>query len=355
MADVELSEPWVLSPRDDEVDAFAYSPAMRSIRRIIEEVAGTNAAVLIRGESGAGKDVVARAIHAASPRHQNAWVKVNCAALPADLLEAELFGHEKGAFTGAHRRKLGKFEFAHLGTIFLDEIGELPLPLQPKLLHVLQDLAFFRIGGRELIKVDVRVVASTNRNLELALENGQFREDLYYRLNVVEIQVPPLRHRREEIPALATLFLKGFNRQYRREVTLSSNVLELFTAYSWPGNVRELENIVRRLVVLANAKQVCDELLTRLRMQSQPVADRLPDRIPDRIEVPPSNGGVGLKEIARQAALDAERRALLEVLNRVRWNRTEAAQILKVSYKTLLNKITECGLSERTSRRSKAS
>jgi two-component system response regulator AtoC len=332
----------------NHAQAFDHSTKMRAIRRIIEEVAGTNAAVLIRGESGVGKDLVARAIHAASTRQQHPWIKVNCAALPAELLESELFGHERGAFTGAHRRKLGKFEFAHRGTIFLDEVGELPLPLQPKLLHVLQDLAFSRIGGRELIHVDVRVVASTNRDLENALEAGQFREDLYYRLNVVEIRVPPLRERREEIPALATYFLSTFNRQYQRDVKLDGEVLDLFGEYTWPGNVRELENMVRRLVVLANAKPVYEELLARLRTDPR----RGNNGTPAHVDPPRSTPGLGLKDVARRAALEAERQALLEVLNRVQWNRTEAARILKVSYKTILNKIAECGLATRARKES---
>jgi two-component system response regulator AtoC len=333
----------------DYVKLFQHSSRMRDVQRIIAEVVGTDAAVLIRGESGVGKDVVARAIHAASDRRHRPWVKVNCAALPAELLESELFGHERGAFTGAHRRKLGKFEFAHTGTIFLDEIGELPLALQPKLLHVLQDLAFSRIGGRELIHVDVRVIASTNRNLETALQTGTFREDLYYRLNVVEIRVPPLRERRDEIAPLAERFLATFNQQYRREAQLSREVLDLFREYPWPGNVRELENMMRRLVVLGNAELVCQELLTRLRSVGRPP---IPAPVPS-ISEPIQNGGVrSLKTIARQAALDAERKALLDVLNRVHWNRTEAARILQVSYKTLLNKIVECGLSERPSRKS---
>jgi two-component system response regulator AtoC len=311
------------------------------------EVVGTDAAVLIRGESGVGKDVVARAIHAASDRRQRPWVKVNCAALPAELLESELFGHERGAFTGAHRRKLGKFEFAHTGTIFLDEVGELPLALQPKLLHVLQDLAFSRIGGRELIHVDVRVIASTNRNLEAALQTGQFREDLYYRLNVVEIMVPSLRERRDEVPALAGRFLGIFNQQYHRDVELGSELLDLFMDYPWPGNVRELENMVRRLVVLANAEQIRQELISRLH-----TVGRRPTPAPAAaIAEPAQNGTKSLKAIARLAALDAERKALLDVLNRVRWNRTEAARILQVSYKTLLTKIVECGLSERPARK----
>jgi two-component system response regulator AtoC len=316
---------------------------------MIEEVAGTNAAVLIRGESGVGKDLVARAIHAASDRRQRPWVKVNCAALPAELLESELFGHERGAFTGAHRRKLGKFEFAHLGTMFLDEVGELPLALQPKLLHVLQDLTFSRIGGRDMIRVDVRLVASTNRDLEGALGTGQFREDLYYRLNVVEIDVPALRERREEIPTLAAQFVNAYNQQYQREVKLDSSVLALFVEYDWPGNVRELENIVRRLVVLGSTTQVCDELLSRLR-NGNPRTPTGGARLSPTAET--ANAERGLKAIARQAAMEAERRALLEVLNQVRWNRTEAARILKVSYKTLLNKIVECGLIDRAARKS---
>jgi two-component system response regulator AtoC len=326
---------------------------MRAVWQIVTEVAETDAAVLICGESGVGKDVVARAIHAASLRHSRPLVKVNCAALPADLLESELFGHERGAFTGAHRRKLGKFEFADTGSIFLDEIGELPLALQPKLLHVLQDLAFYRIGGRETIRVDVRVVASTNRDLEAALQTGQFREDLYYRLNVVEIRVPPLRERTQEIPVLAGEFLRAFNQQYDREVALGPEVLDLFLQYPWPGNVRELENMVRRLVVLANAKQVCEEIFTRMRSFTRQAPAESNGRLSERESSPETR--TGLKAIARRAALEAERTVLLEVLNRVQWNRTEAARILKVSYKTLLNKIVECGLNNNGSRAGRSS
>ena len=322
---------------------FANSSRMRVIRHIIEEVASTSAAVLVRGESGVGKEVVARAIHAASPRHAEPFVKVNCAALPAELLESELFGHEKGSFTGAYRRKLGKFEYANKGTVFLDEIGDLPRALQAKLLHVLQDFEFSRIGGRELIRVDARVIAATNRNLEAALESGEFRQDLYYRLNVVEIRVPPLRERRDEIPALATTLLDRFNREYHRTVTLSPDTLAIFQSYAWPGNIRELDNVVRRLVLLGNPRQIHEELANPIRATM-----RQPDlREPIAEAVPTDPVGaltLGLKDIARRAALDAERKALAEVLERVHWNRTEAARILRVSYKTLLTKITECGL-----------
>jgi two-component system response regulator AtoC len=324
------------------------SAAMLAARDIIEGVAETSATVLIRGESGVGKDLVARAIHAASPRSEQTLVKVNCAALPGELLESELFGHEKGAFTGAHRRKLGKFEFAHKGTIFLDEIGELPAGLQAKLLHVLQDFEFSRIGGRELIRVDVRVIAATNRDLEEALENRSFREDLYYRLNVVELRVPPLRERRQEIPGLVAMFLRRFNAEYDRVVTLTADTVEVLSRYSWPGNVRELENAIRRVVVLENPRQLHKDIAARIRAttsRTSVTASAL-----DPVESPTVAGEqpsieLGLREIARRAARQAERRALAEVLERVRWNRLKAARILKVSYKTLLTKIADCGLS----------
>ena len=236
----------------DYRNLFAHSDSMRAIRRIIEEIADSSATVLVRGESGVGKDLIARAIPGASRRAEQPFVKVNCAALPSELLESELFGHEKGAFTGAYQRKQGKFEFAQHGTLFLDEIGELPLPLQAKLLHVLQDREFFRIGGRELIQADTRIIASTNRDLQAALRLGQFREDLFYRLNVVEIHVPPLRDRREEIPHLSTVFVReACERLGKGGVRLSPDTLDLFDAYSWPGNVRQLRNEVQRAVAMA--------------------------------------------------------------------------------------------------------
>jgi two-component system response regulator AtoC len=305
------------------------SSQMRAIRTIIENIADTDATVLIRGESGVGKDLVARAIHASSSRRHGPFVKINCAAIPSGLIESELFGHEKGAFTGAHRRKLGQFEHAHKGTICLDEIGELPLALQAKLLHVLQDFRFSRVGGHGWVDVDSRVIAATNRNLEEAVARGQFREDLYYRVNVVEIRVPPLRERREEIPALASWFLEKFNAQYGRQRQLSPETMTHLQQHSWSGNVRELENIVRRLVVLTDIECEIEALVARGRNADSP-ARRLPSE--------------GLREIARQAAREAERAAIEDVLDRVQWNRAAASRILKVSYKTLLNKIVDCGL-----------
>ena len=322
---------------------FDHSPKMRAIREMIEQIIDTNTAVLIRGETGVGKDLVARAIHYASPRCGQHFEKVNCAALPAELLESELFGHEKGAFTGAYRRKLGKFEYANKGTLFLDEIGELPLPLQAKLLQVLQDHEFSRVGGRELIRVDIRVIASTNRNLELALANGEFREDLYYRLDVVEIHVPPLRERREEIPVLVSYFLQKFRRQYNREIELLPEAMTFFVDYLWPGNVRELENIIRRLVVLGSVRQAQEEILAHLRNTRAEPSGSGAAAEAVALAGPPDLSR-GLREIARWAAREAERRAIQEVLERVRWNRTRAASLLRISYKTLLSKIAICGL-----------
>jgi two-component system response regulator AtoC len=338
----------------DYLHLLEHGVATRAIHGLIAEVADTNATVLIRGESGVGKDVVARAIVQASKRPDQPFVKINCAALPTELLESELFGHEKGAFTGAYQRKLGKFEFAHRGTLFLDEIGELPLPLQAKLLHVLQDREFFRLGGRQLIQVDTRVIASTNRNLEQALTSGQFREDLYYRLNVVEIWVPPLRERSDEIPALVEYFLERFRSQVKREVDIPAEAMEAFQAYHWPGNVRELENLVRRLVVLRHVPGMYETILAHLRREpgaspgraATPVAAEAPQppTVPDQL---------GLREIARRAARQAESKAIEQVLHDVQWHRTRAARALKVSYKTLLIKIDEYGLGTKgTSRES---
>jgi two-component system response regulator AtoC len=304
---------------------------MRSIRTIIDHIADTDATVLVRGESGVGKDLVARAIHARSARRHGPFVPVNCAAIPSGLLESELFGYEKGAFTGALGRKLGRFEYANQGTIYLDEIGDLSLELQAKLLHVLQDFRFSRVGGQALIQVDARVIAATNRDLEKALAQLEFREDLYYRLNVVELRVPPLRERREEIPGLAAWFLDRFNLQYGRKKVLSSETLALLQEHPWSGNVRELENAIRRMVVLVDGEQEFGAHVANGRR---------------RYAAPARLGPVteGLREIARRAAREAERRALAEVLERVRGNRLEASRILRVSYKTMLNKITAYGL-----------
>jgi two-component system response regulator AtoC len=350
----EAASPSGRDPADLYLDeTLALSPAgsrMRALIDVVREVARTDATVLVLGESGVGKNMVARAIHTASARRAGPFVLVNCAALPGELLESELFGHEKGAFTGAYRRKPGRFEFADGGTLCLDEIGEMPRPLQAKLLHVLQDLQFSRVGGREVIRANVRVIATTNRDLSAAMGSGEFREDLYYRLSVVEIRVPPLRERSVAIPGLAESFLARFNSQYHRHVTLPAETVTLMGAYRWPGNVRELENFVRRLVVLGDPQRAHRDLQDRIKVleAKHPGGTGAPATaaiLPRAVTSVPGLAGVfDLKAIARHAAREAERKALVEVLENVRWNRTAAARILKVSYKTLLTKLTECGI-----------
>ena len=315
------------------------SPAMTAVRDTIAKVATTSAAVLLTGESGVGKEVVARAIHRASPRSANQFIKVNCAALPGELLESELFGHQRGAFTGAHRDKPGKFELAEKGTILLDEIGEVPLRLQAKLLHVLQDGEFARVGGERILHTDVRVLAATNRDLAAEIHAGRFREDLYYRLNVIEVRIPPLRERREEIPVLIDYFLKTANAAYRRSVDIPPSTRRLLLEHSWPGNIRQLENVIKRVVVLGSAAGVYEELAASAR-PSLPAASPMPPVIE-------AGGQLDLKSIARRAARDAERIAIADMLQRTRWNRAKAARLLGISYKALLYKIVDCGLASK--------
>jgi two-component system, NtrC family, response regulator AtoC len=333
--------------RVDYAPLLSGSEAMRLLLQDIRQVAATSATVLVQGESGVGKEIVAKTLHFASDRRARPFVKVNCASLPAELLESELFGHERGAFTGAYRRKPGKFEIAERGTIFLDEIGEVPLALQAKLLHVLQDGEFSRVGGTEIISVDVRVVAATNRPLEKAIKDGTFREDLYYRLKVVDLYVPPLRERREEIAGLARTFVNRFNEQFNRTVVLSAESVRLLREYSWPGNVRELENMMKRIVVLQNEQLIGQELASKP-IARAPAAASLLDA--PRAETAAAPTKQKLKQIARQAALDAQREAIRDVLERVHWNRAEAARLLGISYKTLLYKIDQCGLARKRAR-----
>jgi len=248
-------------PAGDARVLISSSPSMRRARALVERIANENVPVLLLGESGTGKEVIAREIHARSQRRGRPFIKVNCAALPGELLESELFGHERGAFTGATAEKPGKFELADQGTIFLDEIGEMAIRLQAKLLQVLQDEEFFRVGGKKSVRVDSRVVVATNRDLEKEIALGNFREDLYYRLNVVAIRLPPLRERREDVVPLTDHFLKKYGRQYISGISeLPTEVLQAFADYDWPGNVRELENMVRRLCVLKDPTLVLDEL-----------------------------------------------------------------------------------------------
>jgi len=312
---------------------------MRAVRELITRVAATNAAVLLTGESGVGKEVVARAIHQASPRAAAAFLKVNCAALPEELLESELFGHQRGAFTGAYRDKPGKFELAQKGTLMLDEIGEVPFRLQAKLLHVLQDGEFARVGGERVLETDVRVLAATNRDLQAEIRAGRFREDLYYRLNVIEVRVPPLRERRDEIPALVDYFLKTANAQYGRAMDIPVSTRRRIAEHGWPGNIRELENTIKRLVVLGSAERIEQELAACA--TSTPHASASGSLVTSPAD---GDGRLDLKAIARKAAREAERLVIADTLDRVHWNRAKAARILQISYKALLYKIVDCGL-----------
>ena len=334
---------------------------MREVRELIGRVADTDVTVLIRGESGTGKELVARGVHAASPRRDRTFVKVNCAALPAELLESELFGFERGAFTGAIQHKPGKFEFANHGTMFLDEISEMGAPLQSKLLQVIQDGEFARLGGRQDVRVDVRLVAATNRDLELAVADGQFREDLYFRLNVVCITLPPLRQRRDEIPVLTQYFLDHYSAHYNKPVpALATDTLRLFAEYDWPGNVRELENLVKRMVILNTdatiRREVADAIAGRearpgpipalqppaAAAEPAAAATAAPPSAAAPTRPPPLTGS--LKDIARSAAREAERDLIYRTLQQTRWNRREAAEILGISYKALLYKIKDAEL-----------
>ncbi len=275
--------------------ALWRSAKMRDLWSVVQQAAGVDITVLIGGETGTGKDLVARAIHHLSPRRDRPFVKVNCAAVPAELLESELFGHERGAFTGAHQQRVGKFEAADRGVVFLDEIGDLHLSLQAKLLHVLQDGAFCRVGGRSSLKVDVRIVAATNRDLEIDVAEGRFREDLYYRLNVVQVIVPPLRERAAEIPLLADYFVRRDARLFGRDgFAVSPGAMERLMRHQYPGNVRELENIVKRMVVLN------DPLLERVPIGSRKVPAEVPSIGPLPVAdhaAPPHR--LSLKEIPR--------------------------------------------------------
>ena len=326
---------------DDPMSSVVWvSQAMRRVRDLIHQVADTDVTVLIQGQSGTGKEIVARTLHAASPRCARPLVKVNCAALPSNLLESELFGYERGAFTGANARKPGKFEQADRGTIFFDEIGEMSPSLQAKLLQVLQDRQFTRLGGNHDLRVDVRVVAATHRRLEEMVREGSFREDLFFRLNVVTVFLPPLAERREEIPLLVESFLRRFAARYGRPVPrLSDRLVRAFERHPFPGNVRELENVVKRIVVLGSEEPILSEILRAERGERSGSSLR---ELIDEIER--TAGEVPLREVGRRVSLEAERLTIDRVLQHTHWNRKRAARMLGVSYKTLLQKIRECGL-----------
>ena len=362
---------------DEDRAVWGNSEKMRGIATVIEQVSDSDVTVLIRGESGVGKELVARAIHERSTRRNRPFVKVNCAALPAELLESELFGHERGAFTGAATTRIGKFEQADTGTLMLDEIGEMKPALQAKLLHVLQDAEFTKLGSNKRIQVDVRIVAATNRDLEKMMTSGDFREDLYYRLKVIELTVPALRERPDEVPTLTDFFVARYSRKYNRPLRpISDELRQLFLQYDWPGNIRELENMIKRVVILQDEHLVVREIERNLQRHAAahvavaaPVAvgvgagiglpagvGALPGGFPPAVdldaeepdEAEPTvdeNGGGSLAAVSKAASMKAERAAIEHTLRVVHWNRRKAAQSLGVSYKTLLNKIKECGIS----------
>jgi len=314
-----------------ETIVFGRTEGMQAVRDRLTKLAGANVPVLIQGESGTGKDIVARMIHAASPWRTGPWVKVNCPAIPGTLLESELFGYEKGAFTGAYGTKPGRVEMAHRGTLFLDEISELDLGLQSKLLQLLQDGQFCRIGAQEDKKVEVRVVCATNRKLEQEIENGTFRSDLFYRINVVNLHLPPLRERAADIPDLVAYFLEYHNRKYNcRAKPLSGELMAVLRKYHWPGNIRELENLVKRYVILGNEEVIASDL-----------RPREPDFFNAEI---PVDGQISLKKLTRAAVRELERKVILKVLQNCHWNRKQAARALSISYRALLYKIRDAGL-----------
>jgi len=321
----------------NETHSFVRSSKrMRDLEAQAALVARADIPLLILGESGTGKEILALYTHMMSARSQRIFLKVNCAAVPADLLESELFGYEQGAFTGAVKTKPGKFEVCTGGTIFLDEIGEMPAILQAKLLQVLQDGTFSRLGSRSPMKVDVRVIAATNINMKEAMAQKTFREDLYYRLNGFTLSIPPLRERKEEIPVLSEYFMrKGAKRYGREALSFSTNLMDTLTNHPWPGNLRELENVINRYLVLGDEKAILEELAPSSAYQGAAGS------------APEAPNGAGLKAMVRSLKGDAESTAIAQVLEGTGWNRKAAANDLQISYKALLYKIKQYDLSPR--------
>jgi DNA-binding NtrC family response regulator len=335
----------------EDVFFVAASPAMRKVRIQADLLANINVPVLILGESGTGKEVTAHLIHKLSSRSQQRFLKVNCAALPGELLESELFGYERGAFTGAMRTKAGKFELCNEGTILLDEVAEIPPNLQAKLLHVLQDKQFFRLGGESMIDVDVRVLAATNIDVHEAIVDRRFREDLYYRLSAFTIVLPPLRERQMEIPVLLRHFMARLAAQYSLPpVHFSPGLIEACMRYPWPGNLRELENFVKRYLVMADEATAMADLRANWR-QGQIVKELPPIPIAPRSEVTPTNGenhGSHLQSVLRTLKNETELQAISRALQETHWNRKRAARLLNISYRGLLYKIRQHGITRAT-------
>jgi DNA-binding NtrC family response regulator len=313
---------------------------LRHVTQQLHRAAGTDATVLLEGESGTGKELFARSLHALSPRADGPFVAINCAAIPDTLLETELFGHEKGAFTGATARKPGRFEVAHRGTLFLDEIGELPLGLQPKILRALEERAFERVGGTQTLQVDVRVVAATNRNLKQGVATRMFREDLYFRLSVFPITIPPLRERAEDIPVLATHFVGRFCKDLNKPpLSFSLAAIEELKAYAWPGNVRELQNCIERAVILCDSDSIQSRHLNLSSLQ--PIAAAAPLSPWDQLDFTGS-----LRDVMARVTTEVEKRKIEQAIRDSGDNRQRAADMLEITYKMLIQKLREYGIDE---------
>jgi len=336
-----------------EVELVGVSRNIQRIRELVDQVAETGFNVIVCGETGVGKELVVSRLYEKSNRLGKPFVKVNCAALPDTLLESEMFGYERGAFTGAIRTRRGKFEQAHEGVLFLDEIGDMSLPLQSKLLHVLQGGDFTPLGSEKPFKTDVWVIAATNRNLKIDVEKGHFRNDLYYRLSTISIVIEPLRNRPEDIPILIDYYARKYHRELNRNEarSLSSEAVAKLSSYPWPGNVRELQNVLQRIIVLGESEETLDamlELAPRVRCDA---LNGLPSSSPgvlsgimadnsDRLDL----ADLSLKKIRKKAMNQVERELIGHVLIKTGWNRSKASRILKISYKTLLQKIDELAI-----------
>ena len=315
------------------------SKRMLDIIKDVKKVAASNATVLLLGESGTGKELIARAIHYLSPRNKYPFVTINCAAIPADLLENELFGHEEGAFTGASKQKLGRFELANRGTIFLDEIGDLDLSLQAKLLRVLQEREFERVGGTESIVVNLRIIAASNKDLSMAVEKRTFREDLFYRLSVFPVSLPPLRERTEDINELSNHFLNLFSHQMNKQISgISPEAMKILENYLWPGNIREMENAIERAVILCDKDVILPEHINIVNVINKKSS------LSDAIEIDKIPKGTKLKDICEDITEKVEANYILNVLKQNMYNKTRAAKVLGISYKTLWNKLKKYGL-----------
>lgn len=342
----------MISESPQRPEMTVYGEWGQRLDLFLARVGGSDVSVLIQGETGVGKEVLARKLHQQSKRRHGPFLKLNCAALPSELVESELFGYERGAFTGAFNSTPGKFEMADQGTILLDEIGDMDLRLQAKLLQVLQDREFFRLGAREPSRVDVRIIAATHRNLEDAVAAGQFREDLFYRLNIIDIHIPPLRERRDEILPLAEFFASFHATPELPALRFSAELQQVMLSHLWPGNIRELENFVRKYLVLRNPTQVITDLenraeRSRRRASLAPPVPAATAAAPAAAPAPPvSNGDLSRIEDAHRSA---EATAIIVALEATRWNRKQAAALLKIDYKALLYRMKKLGIGQTTS------